>query len=139
MVKWLIFLAILGVIEIAVIGRLHAALGLYKLVGLYVFTTLVGAALLLVQLKKFRAAMQTINKLEKGFLKKFRDPAFRPSPQQVEKLSPLLFVTLYVSAVILIAIPGIVSDVVGMLLALPLVSHYYVQSNLRKAVARIGD
>ena len=139
MVKWLIFLAFLGVIEIAVIGRLHAALDLYKLVGLYIVTTLVGAALLLLQLKKFRAAMQAIRKLEKGLMKKFRDPAFKPSSVQVEQLSPLLFVTLYVSAVILIAIPGIVSDVVGMLLALPLVSHYYVQSNLRKAVAKAGD
>jgi UPF0716 family protein affecting phage T7 exclusion len=138
MLKWLIFLAVLGVIEIAVIGRLHAALGLYKLVGLYILTTLFGAVLLLMQLKKFRAAMKTINKLEKGFMKNFNDPEFRPSPQQVEKLGPLLFVTLYVSAAILIAIPGIVSDIVGMILALPMVNDYYVRSNLRKAVAKFG-
>jgi UPF0716 family protein affecting phage T7 exclusion len=54
---------------------------------------------------------------------------------RAEKLSPMMFVGIYVPALVLIAIPGIIGDVVGTLMVLPGLSSWLVNYQINKAIA----
>jgi UPF0716 family protein affecting phage T7 exclusion len=111
--KWIIFTVILGVVEVWSIGQLHGVLGTSKLVGLYIATTALGAVFLYIQYPAFCAAMNAMKKIEKKWTKKANNPNFKPTAEDIQKLKPMAFVGIYFPAVVLIAIPGIVSDVIG--------------------------
>ena len=134
--KWLIYLAILGVVEVAVIGKLHEVLGFYKLIGLYLVTTIIGAVFLLVQLPAFRQALKFMRKLEKGSIKKFKRPDYQPTADDIEEMRPLLFFTLYAFAAVHIIIPGIVTDFIGMLLIVPFISNAYINHKIDKMIQK---
>jgi UPF0716 family protein affecting phage T7 exclusion len=136
--KWLIILPMLGVVEIFAISQLHTVLGTYKLVGLYLATTAIGAVFLLIQLPAFRQAMNTVKSLETRWKKRFGDPEFKPTAEDIQKLKPMVFLGVYIPAVVLIAIPGIVSDVVGTLLVLPVISNRYIEYQMNKAMKNVA-
>jgi UPF0716 family protein affecting phage T7 exclusion len=133
-VKWIIYLAILGFIEVAVIGRLHGALGLYGLMGLYLVTTIVGAVFLLIQLPRFRRSWKFMKDMEKGRIQAFKNPDNKPTAEELETIRPMLFFTLYFFAAVHIAIPGIVSDFVGMVMVIPVLSNRYLDYKINKMI-----
>ena len=125
---------ILGVVEVWSIGQLHGVLGTPRLVGLYVATTALGAVFLYIQLPAFREAMNAMKNIEKKWKKKLNDPEFKPTAEDIQKLKPMVFVGVYFPALVLIAIPGIVSDVIGTLLVFPVISNWYVEHKMNKAM-----
>jgi len=134
--KWLIFLIILGVSEVAVIGQLHSMLGLYALIGLYIVTTAIGGVFLYMQYPEFKRSMKASKKIGKKFKKQFVGEECSLSAEQLEKLRPFFFVVRYGIAFALIVIPGVVSDIVGVVMVLPVVISYFINRSLDKAIAK---
>lgn len=130
---------ILGVVEVWSIGQLHGVLGTTKLVGLYIATTALGAVFLYIQLPAFREAMKAMKNIEKKWKKKLNDQEFKPTAEDIQKLKPMVFVGVYFPALVLIAIPGIVSDVIGTLLVFPVISNWYVEHKMNKAMKNVAQ
>lgn len=122
--------------EIATIGQLHELLGTLNLVIVYVLTTLIGAFFLFLKLPRFRESMNLMKKAEKKFKKKFKDPEVKLSPKEIGQYGKTIFVGIYFMACILIAIPGVVSDIVGILMGLPLLSNWALNYKLKNAVSK---
>jgi UPF0716 family protein affecting phage T7 exclusion len=140
--KWLVYLVVLGFVEVVAIGKLHGQIGIYHLIGLYLLTTIIGAVFLLIQLPRFRRSWIFMKQLDKGTredLKKFGDPDFKPSAGEIEQLRPMLFFMLYFIAAAHIAIPGLVSDVIGIVLVVPFISNAYLNQRISKAVRKAGE
>jgi UPF0716 family protein affecting phage T7 exclusion len=132
--KWIIYLVIQGFIEVAVIGKLHGSLGLYGLMGLYLVTTIFGAVFLVIQLPRFRRSWKFMRDMEKGKFQALKNPDHKPTAEELEKIRPLLFFTLYFFAAVHIAIPGIVSDFVGMIMVIPVLSNRYLDYKISKMI-----
>ncbi|WHI50160.1 FxsA family protein [Microbulbifer sp. MLAF003] len=135
--EWLIFLVVLGVSEVVVIGQLHSILGLYTLIGLYVVTTAAGGLLLYLRYPEFRRSLKASRNLGKKFKNKVSGKEHSLSIEQLEKLSPMLFVARYGVALALIVAPGIVSDMVGVVMILPVVTSYFINRSIDKAIAKL--
>ncbi len=133
--KWILLIIILGVAEIATIGELHSIFGTRDLVVLYVITTAIGALFLYLKSPELRIAMKAMKRIDKKFKKKMRGPGYKPTTKEIEKLSPLIFMGIYMPALVLIAIPGIISDVVGTLMVFPYLSNWLVGHQVKKAMA----
>lgn len=134
--KWFVAVLLLGIVEVWTTVQLHSVLGTTKLIGLYVATTALGAAFLYIQFPAFRQAMQAMNTAEKTWKKKIQQPGYQPTADDVQRLKPMLFISVYVFAAVLIAIPGIVTDVFGSLLILPVISNWYIERAMTKAMQR---
>jgi UPF0716 family protein affecting phage T7 exclusion len=132
--KWIIYSIILGIAEVWSIGELHGVLGTSKLVGLYVATTALGAVFLYIQLPVFRDAMRAMKNIENTWKKKAKDPDYKPTAEEIQKLKPMVYVGIYFPALVLIAIPGIVSDIIGTLLVFPVLSNRLLEYNMNKAI-----
>jgi UPF0716 family protein affecting phage T7 exclusion len=132
--KWIFLIIILGIVEITTIGELHSILGTKGLVILYIVTTVIGAFFLYLRLAEFKLAMKAMKGIQKKLKKRARDLNFEPTVQEVEKLNPMMFIGLYVPAICLIAIPGIVSDLIGILMVAPIVSNWLVERQVKKAI-----
>ena len=133
--KWILILMVLGVVEVVTIGKLHSILGTQDLVIIYIITTAIGALLLYLKFPEFKKAMKATKGIQKKRKKKFQDPNYRPTAEEIEKLRPMMFVGLYIPAVILVAIPGVISDVIGILIVLPGLSAWLVNRQINKALA----
>lgn len=134
--KWLVFLIILGVSEVAVIGQLHSLLGLSTLIALYIVTTAIGAVFLYMQYPEFKRSMRASKSLGKKFRKQFDGEKHNLSPEQLEKLRPVFFMARYGIAFVLIVIPGIVSDIVGIIMVVPVVISYFINRSIDRAIAK---
>ncbi|WP_444927084.1 FxsA family protein [Microbulbifer sp. TRSA002] len=135
--KWFLFLIILGVSEVAVIGWLHSLLGLNTLIGLYVVTTAIGAVFLYVQYPEFKQSKKVSKSIGKKLSKQFEGKGHNLSPEQLEKLRPFLFMVRYGVAFFLIIIPGVISDIVGIVMMLPVVVSFFINRSIDKAIAKV--
>ncbi len=133
--KWILLIIILGVAEVATIGQLHSLFGTRNLVLLYIVTTAVGALFLYLKSSEFKVAMKATKGIQKKLKKRAQNPDYKPTLEDIEKLSPMMFVGLYVPALILIAIPGIISDIIGIFMVLPGLSSWLVRRQISKAIA----
>lgn len=133
---WILFFIVLGVAEIATIGQLHELLGTLNLVFLYVVTTAIGAFFLFLKLPKFRASMKLMKKAEKKLKHKIKEPGVKLSAKEIEQYGDMIFVGSYFMACVLIAIPGVVSDVAGMLIVMPFLSDWVLKRKINKAIAK---
>lgn len=134
--KWILLIIILGIIEVATIGELHSIFGTQNLIFLYIATTAIGAFFLYLQAPEFRAAMKATKGIQRKFKKKARDPEYKPTREELGKLAPMMFIGIYIPALVLIAMPGIVSDFIGTLMVLPGLSSWLVRRQINKAVAK---
>tara|TARA_R110002167_G_C12629194_1_gene647441 strand:- start:113 stop:532 length:420 start_codon:yes stop_codon:yes gene_type:complete len=137
--KLLIFLIVLGVAEVFSIGKLHDAMGLSSLIGLYIVTTAIGGLFLYLQLPAFMDAMRSSRKLEKKFMKKSKASDFKPSAEEIAKFKPIIFISVYVPAAVLIAIPGILSDFIGTLMIIPIASNWLLEYKMNKAMKNAAN
>ncbi|MCP4492885.1 MAG: FxsA family protein [Gammaproteobacteria bacterium] len=133
--KWILLIIVLGVAEVATIGQLHSVLGTGYLVLLYIVTTAIGALFLYLKFSEFKAAMKATKGIQKKLKKRAQNPGYKPTSEEIERLSPMMFVGLYVPALILIAIPGVISDIIGLLMVLPGLSSWLVRRQIDKAIA----
>lgn len=136
--KWIAFIIILGIAEIATIGQLHTALGTSKLIVLYIVTTAIGAFFLYLKMPQFKAAVKAGKRLDKKFKKQAQRQDYQPTAKDIEKVRPFMFIALYLPALILIAIPGIISDVVGILMVFPVLSDWLLQRSVDKYATKIN-
>lgn len=136
--KWIAFIIILGIAEIATIGQLHTALGTSKLIVLYIVTTAIGAFFLYLKMPQFKAAVKAGKRLDKKFKKQAQRQDYQPTAKDIEKVRPFMFIALYLPALILIAIPGIISDVVGILMVCPVLSDWLLQRSVDKYATKIN-
>lgn len=132
--KWILLIIILGVAEVATISQLHSMFGTRDLVVLYIVTTAVGALFLYLKAPEFKAAMKATKGIQKKLKKRAKNPDYKPTLKEIEKLSPMVFVGLYVPALVLIAIPGVISDLVGTLMVFPGLSSWLVRRQINKAI-----
>jgi UPF0716 family protein affecting phage T7 exclusion len=133
--KWILLIIVLGVAEVATIGQLHSLFGTRDLVLLYIVTTAVGALFLYLKASEFKVAMKATKGIQKKLKKRAQNPGYKPTLEDIEKLSPMMFVGLCVPALILIAIPGIISDIIGIFMVLPGLSSWLVRRQISKAIA----
>ncbi|MBU2885500.1 FxsA family protein [Gilvimarinus agarilyticus] len=136
--KSLFFLIILGVSEVVVIGQLHSIFGLYTLIGLYVISTAIGGILLYVRYPEFKRSMKASKNLGKKFKNKISEKEHALSTDQLKKFPPLLFIARYGIAVGLIIAPGIVSDLVGIAIILPVVTSFFINRKIDKEIVKAG-
>lgn len=121
----------------AVIGWLHSLLGLYTLIGLYIVTTAIGAMFLYVQYPEFKQSKRASKSIGKKLSKQFEGKGHNLSPEQLEKLRPFLFLVRYGIAFFLIVIPGVISDIVGIVMVLPVVISFFINRSIDKAIAKV--
>lgn len=133
--KWIIYIFTLGLSEVLTITYLHNYLGMLYLIVLYVATTVIGATLLLLQYPRFRLAFHKMNKLEKKFRNKLKDPEYKATSEEIETLKPMLYVSIYVMSAILVAIPGIITDFVGLFMVIPAVSSHLINRQITKTIS----
>ena len=133
--KWVLILFVLGVVEVVTIGKLHSLFGTRDLVIIYIITTAIGAFLLYLKFSEFKTAMKATNGIQKKHKKKLNNPHYKPTVEEIEKLRPMMFVGLYVPAVILVAVPGVISDLIGILIVMPGISAWLVRRQINKALA----
>lgn len=133
--KWMAMVLLVGAAEVVTIGRLHSVLGLGGLVGLYAATTLVGAVLLLLKYKQFRLQLKAVKSVDKKLKRRFAGGARGLAPDEIKKLVPMVSVSIYIGAAVLIAIPGLITDFLGMLLIVPVVSNWLIERETRRVVA----
>jgi UPF0716 family protein affecting phage T7 exclusion len=136
--KWVLLIIILGVAEVATIGQLHSIIGTRNLVFLYIATTAIGAFFLYLKASEFKIAMKAMKGIEKKFKKRVKNPEYKPTREEIQKLSPMMFIGMYVPAIVLIAIPGIISDFVGTLMVMPGLSSWLLSRQVNKAIANAG-
>lgn len=87
---------------------------------------------------EFKIAMKAMKGIEKKFKKRVKNPEYKPTKEEIEKLSPMMFIGMYVPAIVLIAIPGIISDFVGTLMVMPGLSSWLLSRQVNKAIANAG-
>lgn len=133
--KWIIYIFTLGLSEVLTITYLHNYLGMLYLIVLYVATTVIGATLLLLQYPRFRLAFHKMNKLEKKFRNKLKDPEYKATSEEIETLKPMLYVSIYVMSAILVAVPGIITDFVGLFMVIPAVSSHLINRQITKTIS----
>lgn len=133
--KWIIYIFTLGLSEVLTITYLHNYLGMLYLIVLYVATTVIGATLLLLQYPRFRLAFHKMNKLEKKFRNKLKDPEYKATSEEIETLKPMLYVSVYVMSAILVAVPGIITDFVGLFMVIPAVSSHLINRQITKTIS----
>ncbi len=122
--KYLIPIIILGISEVVLIGQLHSIFGLSKLVTIFIVTTLFGALVAWFNYGAFREHKQNSN-LGKNFHKRIKEK--RVSETDKNKMISLGYFAIYIIGCTLIAIPGLITDIIGFLLLLPPVTTFIAE------------
>ena len=130
--KWFLLAFVVGVAEVATIAKLHSLLGLTNLIGIYVVATLLGVAFLSYRYKQFKGDFKSAKNLDKKFRKKVRKNLQHLEPEDFEKLKPMMSVLVYIAAVILVLIPGLITDLAGIVLLMPNVSSWIIKQQAKK-------
>lgn len=134
--KWILLIIVLGVVEMVTIGQFHSMFGTKNLIVFYIATTAIGAVFLYLKVPELKAAMKATKKIEKKLKQRAKNPDYKPTAKEIEKFSPMIFLGLYIPALVLIAIPGIISDVIGILMVLPGLSSWLVRRQIINAVTK---
>lgn len=136
MLKWALLIIFLTVVDVLATLELLTILEPVELIVLYFLTTIAGAFLLFLRRADFKASRQFAEtELAEAFRERASGIFRRPTAKDFESLRPLILVGgYYVPAIILIAIPGVLSDLVGILLATPAVSNQLVDRQIKKGI-----
>ena len=136
MLKWILFAIILILVDILVTVELLSLLEPIAFVTLYLSTTIIGAILLFLRRADFKAARQVENVLTEAFKERANGIFNKTTTKDLEELRPMILVAIYMSAIIFIAIPGLVTDFVGILLATPFLSNWLVGRQIKRALVQ---
>ena len=120
--KLIIYILMVGFVEVWTYSYLYDVLGFSKLVTLYVATTFLGAVVLFIRYPAFCAAKNASKKLYTKWQEEQKNKDYIPSAENADKQKVMVFVYVYLPALALIALPGIVTDIIGILLLMPAIS-----------------
>jgi len=125
--KLIFKILLVSVVEVWVYTFLYDTLGFSKLATLYLATTVLGAVMLSIRFPTYHAALNTTKKIYAKWQEKKQDPEFSPSADDGDKIKNMGFIFVYLFALALIVVPGIVTDTIGMALLIPAISNRYVE------------
>lgn len=133
--KYIIVIIIIGISEILLFGELQDLIGLKNVLLSYVATTLIAAFILYLNSSKSKNALK-YSKYSKNsgrkLRKKTRKPGFVPTQEELKKLQSSLYVSLYIAAVILVVIPGVLTDALGIIIVVPFINNWYINREINK-------
>ena len=134
--KYIIIIIIIGISEIALIGELYDLLGLKVMFLTYVSTTIIGAFVLYLYSSKAKYALKASKKLGRNFKKRIMKHGHRLTQKEIEKLKPSIYINAYIAAVVLIVLPGILTDILGLVIVLPHISKWYINREINKYITK---
>lgn len=132
--KLLVAALVVGVLEIYLVGELHGFMETMDLLLLYIGLTCIGAMIAWLNYSRFKLEMAKAEFPNK-FSKRVRDGVV--SENDLAKLDHAGYVFVYVVGCVFIAIPGIVTDLLGVLFVLPPVTSFFGRrlfENVRKEI-----
>ncbi len=119
--KYIIPIIILGFLEVVLVSKLHGAYGLTNVVIVYALTTFTGALIAWLFYSSFKTHKSNSG-LGKNFQKRVREK--RVSEKDKIKMVSLAYCAAYIIGCVMVAIPGLITDVLGILLLLPPVTNF---------------
>ena len=134
--KYIILILIIGISEITLTGELHDLIGLKNLFIAYVSTTLIGLSILYIYSPKAKKALKASKKSAKKIIKKTKKSGYIPTHEELKKLQPAIYIGTYIAAVILVIIPGILTDILGIVIVVPFISKWYINRELNKYIIK---
>ena len=132
--KYIIIIILVGISEIILIGELHDLIGLKEMLLVYISTTIVGACILYLYSSKAKRAMKLSKKIGKKLQKKTKKSSYIPTHDELEKLQPSVYVGIYIIAIALVAIPGILTDLIGMIIVIPFINKWLINREINKYI-----
>ena len=137
--KILIIIIIVGVAEIFTISSLHQELGIINSIYIYLAGTALGGALLYFGWGNAISSFRKAAEIDKTWMKRIQSEPKIFSKNDARNLGLLYESVLFFVSVAFISIPGIITDVVGIFLALSSVRrflvHQIINSHVRKSNA----
>jgi len=128
--KLVLILLVLGVLEVVTIGKVHEALDTKGLVILYVISTLVGMFIAWMFYSDYKLRKGNLS-LSNRMGERLKDGKLLK--KDIKELRLGTYCILYVLACVLIAIPGILSDLVGIAILFPFVREQ-ISSRMYKKI-----
>ncbi|MCP5078905.1 MAG: FxsA family protein [Psychromonas sp.] len=135
MLKWISISVVLIVADIMVTIELLSLLEPNIFVTLYLSTTSVGVLLLYSKRADFKVSCKANKILKEAFEERVNGLFKKTTAKDLEDLKPMLLAGIYMTALIFIAIPGLVTDFMGILLTTSFVSNWLASRQIEKALA----
>ncbi len=117
--KWFIFLLLIGVTEVFLIGTIHDHLGTQNSIIIYLITTIIGFTIAWIVKPKFEGHLHNA-RLGKNFKKRVKEE--RLTLQDQQKIFSMTHYLLYLLGCVFIAIPGLITDIIGILIIIPTIT-----------------
>jgi UPF0716 family protein affecting phage T7 exclusion len=132
--KYIIIIILVGISEITLIGELHDLIGLKEMLLVYTSTTIIGAYILYLYSSKAKRAMKASKKIGKKLQKKTKKSSYIPTHDELEKIRPSIYIGIYIIAVALVVIPGILTDIIGMTIVIPFINKWLINREINKYI-----
>jgi UPF0716 family protein affecting phage T7 exclusion len=134
--NWVLIIILLTVADLLATLELISMLDTFDLIALYLLTTIVGAFLLFLRREDFKAAKQFEETgLTEAYKERSKGIFKKPNAEDIESLRPMLLVGgVYIPAIVLLVIPGLLSDLVGALITIPAISSLLVNRQIEKTI-----
>ncbi|MET0027795.1 MAG: hypothetical protein ABW101_09170 [Candidatus Thiodiazotropha sp.] len=130
---------IIGIVKIVAISKLYQEIGLLGSIYLYVAGTSIGGLVLFFNWKEAKAQYEEVSNIDKSLVMGLKGNTKGLSSNEKKSLKIICQSILFTIAVIFVFIPGVVSDILGIVLA-PLairskLSNFIVKINARDSNA----
>ena len=119
--KIFIILLVIGILEVVLVGKLHTLLGMESLILFYLGSTLLGAFIAFIFYTNYKLAKNKANFSNK-FQKRMADEKL--SAADYSHLENALYCIFYWVGCLLIAVPGLLTDILGITLLIPDVRRF---------------
>ncbi len=132
--KYIIIIILVGVSEIILTGELRDLIGLKEMLLVYISTTIVGACILYLYSSKAKRAKKLSKKRGRKLQKKTKKSSYIPTHDELEKLRPSIYIGIYIIAVVLVTIPGILTDLIGIIIVIPFINKWLINREINKYI-----
>lgn len=108
---------VIGILEIVAISKLHQEIGLLNSIYLYVAGTCIGGLLLYLNWNNAKAQFDQLSNIDKSLIKRLKKKHKIYSKDDERSVRVIFQAILFAFAIVFVCIPGVVSDILGILLA----------------------
>ncbi len=130
--KAVLALLALGVLEVYIVTLLHERFSFWEMAGMYLVTSLIGLLLVKLTVSRFRNHQPMGRKTAKKIDHKIKAKVPLTEKELVQFESSL-FEMSFMFSIILILIPGFITDIAGVLLLFPWTKQGWINALLKKA------
>ncbi len=78
--------------------------------------------------------MKASKKKGKKLQKKTKKSSYIPTHDELEKIRPSIYIGIYIIAVAFVAIPGILTDIIGMTIVIPFINKWLINREINKYI-----